>query len=85
MACRTVSLSEKDGRNVAAKAHISTQRGETRMTTTIGIENAKDISVDVSRYEVKIDFNGEGTTRLETSRNDAELLHERLGEALRKI
>jgi hypothetical protein len=55
------------------------------MTTTIGIENAKDISVDVSRYEVKIDFNGEGTTRLETSRNDAELLHERLGEALRKI
>jgi hypothetical protein len=63
------------------------EKGGKERMTTIGIEDVHDITIDVSRTEVKIDVrarNG-GYTRFEMSMDDAELLYERLGEALRKI
>jgi hypothetical protein len=54
---------------------------------TIAIEDVHDIDVDTTRTETKIDFmNFQGAvTEIELSRKDAELLLERLHEALRKV
>jgi hypothetical protein len=56
--------------------------------TTITISGIHDITVDAYRETVYINIKtsrGDETTRLEQERDDAELLFERLGEALNKI
>ncbi len=51
------------------------------------IEDIHDITIDISIHEVEIDIKDVrgSTARIEMSRDDAELLAERLTEALRKI
>jgi hypothetical protein len=55
--------------------------------TTIGIEDIKDINVSASKIFVDIDFKHlqDSTTRIALDRSNAELLSQRLTEALNKV
>jgi hypothetical protein len=52
--------------------------------TTIAIEGIKDIKVEISKYEVRIDFEQQnGTTRLELNVTNAAYLVEKLQEKIK--
>ena len=54
---------------------------------TIAIEDIRNINVSTSNYGTEIDFENilHSTTRIELTRYDAELLRDKLSEALNKL